>query len=356
MHTPGASNNDLSSDYHVDYTRLRDLLAAGNWKDADKETITVILQATGRAASYEFIQTLPLRTGIEFFPFPEFIENCPCSVLHTIDQLWVKYSNGRFGFSVQKRIWDSVGHKRHKFGDHVGWIKGWWRNKHWILSHELTFDTSAPVGHLPFELSYIMEFMWVSKMCGGIFPAERAIWEHACALQIRFAVLSRIQVCESPQPAVPTVKISVPDNLSSDVGVDYTRLRNLLAAKNWKEADKETYLVMILAVGKKDGDWFTSNELLNFPCTDLLTIDQLWIKYSNGHFGFSIQKEIYLSVDGEANNEYHPEAWKKFADRVGWRVREIETWIPYRDVTFNTSSPKGHLPVCLPPGWWSGVM
>ncbi len=32
-----------------------------------------------------------------------------CEDLRTIDQLWVKYSNGRFGFSVQKRIWHSIG-------------------------------------------------------------------------------------------------------------------------------------------------------------------------------------------------------------------------------------------------------
>jgi hypothetical protein len=41
----------------------------------------------------------------------ESIEKFPCTDLGTIDQLWVKYSYGRFGFSVQKRIWESVGGK-----------------------------------------------------------------------------------------------------------------------------------------------------------------------------------------------------------------------------------------------------
>lgn len=132
------------------------------------------------------------------------------------------------------------------------------------------------------------------------------------------------------------------DDLASEKGIDYTRLRDLLAAKNWKEADKETYRVMIQAVGKKDGDYFTSDELLNFPCTDLRTIDHLWVKYSNGHFGFSVQKEIYLScVGGKAYGEY-TEAWEKFGDRVGWRVES--SWISYSKVTFDTSSPRGHLP------------
>ncbi|WP_413172564.1 protein kinase domain-containing protein [Anabaena azotica] len=80
--------------------------------------------------------------------------------------------------------------------------------------------------------------------------------------------------------------------LKSEVGMDYTKLRDLLAARNWKQADKETYEVMIKAVGKKSGDWFTSNELLNFPCQDLRTIDQLWVEYSEGRFGFSVQNVL----------------------------------------------------------------
>lgn len=40
------SEDDLSSDRNVDYTRLRDLLAAGNWKEADYETYLVMLKVT----------------------------------------------------------------------------------------------------------------------------------------------------------------------------------------------------------------------------------------------------------------------------------------------------------------------
>ncbi|MCF4970207.1 GUN4 domain-containing protein [Nostoc sp. CMAA1605] len=133
------------------------------------------------------------------------------------------------------------------------------------------------------------------------------------------------------------------NELASEKGVDYTKLRDLLAAKKWKEADYETYLVMLQVVGRKDEDWIRSEELLNFPCTDLRTIDRLWVKYSNGHFGFSVQKEIYLSVGGKPDGQYYKEAWEKFGDRVGWRVNG--DWILYSNITFDTSSPKGHLPL-----------
>jgi hypothetical protein len=159
---------------------------------------------------------------------------------------------------------------------------------------------------------------------------------------------------------VQQAKIKI-DNLKSEKGIEYTRLRDLLAAKNWKEADEETYLLMIQAVGKKNGDYFTSDELLNFPCTDLRTIDRLWVKYSNGHFGFSVQKEIYLSVGGKADGKYYEKAWEKFGDRVGWRVES--SWISYSKVTYDTSSPKGHLPgivfswgFCVGRFGWGGVL
>ena len=98
--------DDLPSEKAVDYTRLRDLLKAGNWKEADKETLTVMLKAAGK--------------GAENYLYSDDIKNFPCTDLRTIDQLWVKYSNGLFGFSVQKRIWESVGRDYEKFGDRIG--------------------------------------------------------------------------------------------------------------------------------------------------------------------------------------------------------------------------------------------
>ncbi|MEI1375053.1 GUN4 domain-containing protein [Nostoc sp. UHCC 0926] len=157
------------------------------------------------------------------------------------------------------------------------------------------------------------------------------------------------------QPIKPPTTTPEPktDDLASEKNIDYTRLCDLLAAKNWKEADQETYRVMIQAVGKKDGDWFTPDELLNFPCTDLRTIDRLWVEYSNGHFGFSVQKEIYLSVGGKADGKYYKEAWEKFGDRVGWRVEK--SWLI--TLTQNdTSSPRGHLPRVGRLGFWEAVL
>ncbi len=166
---------------------------------------------------------------------------------------------------------------------------------------------------------------------------------------------SQQPILSTPQPTLPPTKAittAEEDDLKSEKGVDYTKLQNLLMAGKWKEADQETSLVMLQAVGRQQGDWIREEELLNFPCTDLRTIDQLWVKYSNGRFGFSVQKRIYLDVGGIPDGRYDDGAWNKYCDRVGWKVKG--RWIDYSEVIFDTSAPEGHLPWVW--GWgWGGV-
>ncbi|GJD20874.1 hypothetical protein RIVM261_058300 [Rivularia sp. IAM M-261] len=140
------------------------------------------------------------------------------------------------------------------------------------------------------------------------------------------------------------------DDLSSEKGIDYTKLRDLLKIGKWKEANFETYLVMLQVVGRRENEYIIGNikneELLNFPCKDLRTINTLWVKYSNEQFGFSVQKEIYLSVGGKADAEYYDEeAWEKLADKVGWKVNNY--WIDMNNNNYEDYSTemKGHFPL-----------
>ena len=73
---------------------------------------------------------------------------------------------------------------------------------------------------------------------------------------------------------------------------------------------------MITTVGREEGQLFDPSDLTNFPCQDLRTLDQLWVKYSNGKWGFSVQKEIWQECDSPVNCN---DNLKKFGDRVGWR-------------------------------------
>ena len=80
--------------------------------------------------------------------------------------------------------------------------------------------------------------------------------------------------------------------------MDYRKLRDLLAAGKWKEADEETTRVMLAVAKREKEDWLDVKHIDNFPCEDLRTIDQLWVKYSDGKFGFSVQKRIYQGLGG----------------------------------------------------------
>jgi serine/threonine protein kinase len=175
--------------------------------------------------------------------------------------------------------------------------------------------------------------------------AEPKFYNQSLSQRVNDAILQGMEL--EPENRTPTV-LKFRENLGlvnieneqeiqlkSEVGMEYNNLRDLLKAQNWEEADKETYEVMIKAVGKKSGDSFTSDELLNFPCQDLRTIDQLWVEYSKGRFGFSVQKEIYLSVGGKLRS-YEYEAFLRFYETVGWGG----------SIKYNTST-QGHLPFSI---------
>ncbi|MGD1943939.1 MAG: GUN4 domain-containing protein [Leptolyngbyaceae cyanobacterium] len=122
----------------------------------------------------------------------------------------------------------------------------------------------------------------------------------------------------------PQKLATLTDDLSSEKGIEYTRLRDLLKEGKWRDADQETYKVMIRAVGKEPGRWFTSDELRNFPCADLKTIDGLWTKYSNGHFGFSVQKDIWQK---HGSPIVGGKKWDQFCVEVGWQSADASQYL-----------------------------
>ncbi|MBD2344301.1 GUN4 domain-containing protein [Anabaena subtropica] len=124
--------------------------------------------------------------------------------------------------------------------------------------------------------------------------------------------------------------------------VDYTQLQNLLAESKWQQADEETMDLMLEVVdtGGIEKDVLNNDDIKNFPCADLDIIDRLWIKYSNGRFGFSVQKRIWESVGGNPNADY--ETIFSFGEHVGWRLKQ--KWISFEDVIFDIEAPEGHFP------------
>lgn len=141
-----------------------------------------------------------------------------------------------------------------------------------------------------------------------------------------------------PELYKPQIQI----DLASERGSGYTRLQNLLKAGKWKEADEETYQQVQSIIEQQEGSWDWS-KLLDFPVNVLHVIDQLWMRYSEQQFGFSVQKDIYLQCHTEIDGEpQFRETIEKFCDRVSWEIDK--RYITYSEAQFTDSAPKGHLP------------
>jgi len=135
---------------------------------------------------------------------------------------------------------------------------------------------------------------------------------------------------------------------TTERGVDYTRLRDLLAAEKWKQADKETADLLLKVANREEQGWLRNEDMEKFSCQDLRTIDDLWVDYSNGHFGFSVQQRICNEVGGKVDKATE----RLLEERLGWRVKS--KWLPYdsdsvgySDLTFSLDAPQGHLPARL---------
>ena len=124
------------------YERLQNLLKAGQWLEADKETSRLILAIAGE-------------TDIERLR-PDEVANLDCSELQVIDRLWLNYSNNRFGFSVQMKIYQELGgsiettiEQNADITEHWGDRLKWRKDGQWRKCTNLEYSPKAPDGGLP---------------------------------------------------------------------------------------------------------------------------------------------------------------------------------------------------------------
>ena len=159
-----------------------------------------------------------------------------------------------------------------------------------------------------------------------------------------------VTVQERPQEDITTPQtIKQNTQFNSSEEIDYQKLRDLLVQGKWKKADEETRRLMLAVTKREKENWLDANSIDNFPCKDLRTIDELWVKSSNGRFGFSVQKKIYQSCGGTL--EYNAEVWDKFGEKIGWKKKKLlgmaGDWLSEHNTNFDITAPPGHLPAAL---------
>lgn len=125
----------LSSDLNLDYSKLRDLLQAGDFKAADAETRSLLIKMSGEGA---------IKRGWIYFAE---VKRIPETDMETLESLWQYFSEGKFGFCAQRKIWRSVRGQFDKFAEQTSWFTDTWKNRNW--PDEFVYSLEAPVGHLP---------------------------------------------------------------------------------------------------------------------------------------------------------------------------------------------------------------
>jgi hypothetical protein len=130
------------------YRVLEQQLIEKQWHEADLETYRLMITIVGKENGQLFD--------------PEDFINFPYEDLHALDSLWVNHSNGNWGFSSQKSIWQDCGSpgpydaktldQWKKFGCRVGWRS----QGEWLSTEELNLNRPGelPVTYCCFTRNY----------------------------------------------------------------------------------------------------------------------------------------------------------------------------------------------------------
>ena len=125
--------------------------------------------------------------------------------------------------------------------------------------------------------------------------------------------------------------------VSSGQGIDYAPMQRALAQQEFEEADRITSEILRQLAGPaavKRGYVYYS-EVADFAAVDLESLDRLWVVYSQGRFGFSVQLRLLRSL---------ADRWDQLWPRLGWKQGGIWTRYP-GSFTWSLQAPEGHLPL-----------
>ena len=123
------------------------------------------------------------------------------------------------------------------------------------------------------------------------------------------------------------------------MGVDYATFRDLLKAGEWEKADDEHRRLMCVLAGEdaEDREWVYFTEVKNMPVTDLKTIDALWLHFSGGRYGFTIQRKLW---GAQKRN------WAKFFKKIDWTTGENGDYRKFpNEFLWQADAAPGHMPL-----------
>jgi len=123
----------------------------------------------------------------------------------------------------------------------------------------------------------------------------------------------------------------------TSAGLEYRGLQWHLVNQEFEQADRLTSqrLRELAGPGAERRGYVYYSEVPAMATADLETLDRLWLVYSRGRFGFSVQGRLLAACGGR---------WEKLWGRLGWKQDGIWTRYPAA-FTWSLDAPEGHMPL-----------
>nr|QUE28362.1 Ycf53 [Pseudoerythrocladia kornmannii] len=115
----------------------------------------------------------------------------------------------------------------------------------------------------------------------------------------------------------------------------HIELQKLLLENNFQEADIYTSKLLCNLANINTRKWLYFSDVNKIPQNELVIVDMLWKIFSQGKFGFSVQRQIWLNNDKN---------WNLLWDKIGWRNQEVLCRYP-EEFVWDLTAPIGHLPL-----------
>ncbi|MEB3262912.1 MAG: GUN4 domain-containing protein [Synechococcus sp.] len=125
--------------------------------------------------------------------------------------------------------------------------------------------------------------------------------------------------------------------VTSGAGLSYAELQGHLMRQEFEAADRLTSELLRQLAGPEAvrRGYVYYSEVPAMPGVDLESLDRLWLTYSRGRFGFSVQGRLLQACGGR---------WERLWPRLGWKKDGVWTRYP-GSFTWSLEAPEGHMPL-----------
>lgn len=124
---------------------------------------------------------------------------------------------------------------------------------------------------------------------------------------------------------------------SSACGIDYAPLQRHLVLQDFEQADRLTSAVLrqLASAEAERRGYVYYSEVPAMASADLESLDRLWLCYSRGRFGFSVQGRLLRACNGR---------WELLWPKLGWKSGGVWTRYP-GGFQWHIDAPEGHMPL-----------